>query len=279
MSESDVAVESGLLHVYEAGDGDLPVFWMHGTPNVGWPPAPLAAVSLRLGIRWIGYDRPGYGGSTPRPGRSVASAAADVVAIADELAIERFAMFGHSGGAPHALACGALIRGRVAAVVAASSLAPYGATGLDYFAGMIPSGQAALGSAAAGRATKEMFEASGAVYDPEFTVADAGALAGPWNWFDDVVGAAAESGPEPAIDDDMAYVSPWGFDVAAVRVPVLLLHGYQDGIAPLGHAEWLADRLPDAELRAYPDDGHISVLTHGDAALAWLRLRWPTGQP
>ena len=272
-SASDVAIESGLLHVYQAGDGDLPVFWLHGTPNVGWPPAPLAAVSERLGIRWISYDRPGYGGSTPRPGRSVASAAADVLAIADELVVDRFAVMGHSGGSPHALACGALLGHRALAVVAVASLAPYDSPGLDWFAGMIPSGRAALGAAADGRSSKEAFEASGAGYDPQFTAADEAALNGPWNWLTGVVAAGNANGPEPAIDDDMACVSPWGFDVAAVRVPVLLQHGGQDGIAPVDHVEWLAARLPDSELRVYPDDGHLSVLTHADAALAWLRLR------
>ena len=62
------------LHIYQHGDG-LPVFWHHGTPNIGPPPAPLFPTSDRLGLRWVSYDRPGYGGSTPRPGRTVASAA------------------------------------------------------------------------------------------------------------------------------------------------------------------------------------------------------------
>ena len=46
-------------------------------------------------------------------GRSVADAAADIAALADELGFERFAVVGGSGGAPHALACGALLADRV----------------------------------------------------------------------------------------------------------------------------------------------------------------------
>jgi pimeloyl-ACP methyl ester carboxylesterase len=80
----------------------------------------------------VSYDRPGYGGSTPQPGRDVASAATFTAAIADALGIEQFAVMGHSGGAPHALACGARLADRVVAVVSVAALAPFGAEGLDW---------------------------------------------------------------------------------------------------------------------------------------------------
>nr|WP_141715227.1 alpha/beta fold hydrolase [Micromonospora rhizosphaerae] len=99
------------------------------------------------------------------------------------------------------------------------------------------------------------------------------ALNGEWSWFGSVVGPAAQAGPGGLIDDDLAYVSPWGFDPARISAPVLLLHGDRDGIVPSSHGEWLAGRCPGAELRRYPDDGHISVLRHGEAALAWFRRR------
>nr|WP_093878603.1 alpha/beta hydrolase [Streptomyces sp. TLI_105] len=248
----------------------LTVFWQHGTPNVGAPPAPLLPAAARLGIRWVSYDRPGYGGSTPRPGRDIASAAADVEAVADALGIGRFAVMGHSGGGSHALACGALLPERVLAVVAVAGLAPFGAEGLDWFAGMTASGAAALRAAAEGRAAKEAYEAD-AAYDPEmFTAADHAALAGEWSWFGDVVGPAVEGGPGGLIDDDLAYVSPWGCDPAEIVAPVLLLHGGGDRIVPSAHGRWLADRCPDAELRLVPDEGHVSVLGGGSAALEWL---------
>ena len=126
---------------------------------------------------------------------------------------------------------------------------------------------------AEGRAAKERFEASGAEYDPEFTPADLAALAGDWSWFGSVVGPALAAGPGGLIDDDLAYVSPWGFAPAEVAVPVLLLHGGRDRIVPSSHGEWLAAHLPSAELRLSPDDGHISILTSGVAALEWLRER------
>ena len=277
-TELDLALDDGAtLHVYDTGpaggDDRLAVFWHHGTPNLGAPPAPLFAESDRLGIRWVSYDRPGYGGSTPCPGRSVGSAAGYVAAVADSLGIERFALMGHSGGGPHALACGARLPDRAVAVVSGAGLAPFDAEGLDWFAGMAPSGVASLSAAAEGRAAKERHEASDAEYDPEFTPADLAALGGEWSWFGSVVGPAVAAGPGGLIDDDLAYVSPWGFDPAGVAVPVLLLHGGRDRIVPSSHGEWLAARCPSAELRLSPDDGHISILTSAPAALAWLRER------
>ena len=72
------------------------------------------------------------------------------------------------------------------------------------------------------------------------------------------------------VDDELSYVAPWGFAPGQVRAPVLLLHGGQDRIVPSSHAEWLASRIPSAELWLRPDDGHISVLHSAEAALGWL---------
>jgi pimeloyl-ACP methyl ester carboxylesterase len=193
VTEFDLALSGGrTLHAYDMGSGGaagrLAVFWHHGTPNIGAPPEPLFAAADRLGIRWVSYDRPGYGGSTPHQGRDVASAAADVSSVADALGLDQFAVMGHSGGSTHALACGALLPERVLGVVSMAGLAPFGAEGLDWFAGMVASGVASLRAAAEGRAAKERFEASAAEYDPEFTPADLAALSGEWSWLAGVVG-------------------------------------------------------------------------------------------
>jgi pimeloyl-ACP methyl ester carboxylesterase len=266
MRELDV----GSLHVYDTGGADrLPLVYHHGTPNIGAPPEPLFADADRLGIRWIGYDRPGYGGSAPDPGRDVASAARHTARIADALGIDRFAVLGHSGGGPHALACAALLPDRVLAAVSISGLAPYGAEGLDWFAGMTSPGS--LRAAVRGRAAKEAYEAASTEDDPGFIAADWAALEGVWGWFGKVVGPAMAAGPAAAIDDDLAYVMPWGFDPAVIAVPVLLAHGGRDASVPSSHSEWLAARIPSAELRISPADGHISILNPAAVpALEWL---------
>lgn len=273
ISERDLTLADGrTLHVYDTGaeSGKLTVVWHHGTPNIGTPPQPLFEASERLGIRWVGYDRPSYGGSSPQPGRNIATAAALTAHVTDALGIDSFTVMGHSGGGPHALACAALLPNRVLSVVSVSGLAPYGAKGFDYFAGLTPAGEASIRAALAGRTAKEAHEAS-AEFDPEtFTPSDYAALSSTWSWFESVVEPAQASGPGGLIDDDVAYVAPWGFDVANIVAPTLLVHGEEDRMVLPSHSRWLAHHIPSAELQLYPDDGHISVLHAAPSALAWL---------
>ena len=260
------------LHAYDTGgdDGRLAVFWHHGSPNIGSPPVPLFPAAERLGIRWVSYDRPGYGGSTPNPDRDVASAAGYTSAVADALGIDRFAVMGHSSGGSHALACAALLPERVLGVVSMAGLAPFGAEGLDWFEGFGPGGAAQLRSAAAGRAALEKHFAE-SDDEPGFTPKDEAALAGGWSWLIDVVRPALAGGMGGFVDDDIAGVGAWGFDPADVVVPALFLHGGRDQVVPAAHGEWLAHRVPSAELWLLPEDGHISILNQGAAAMGWLR--------
>jgi pimeloyl-ACP methyl ester carboxylesterase len=128
------------LAVEDAGDrGGRPVLVHVGTPGGRrlYGPRTLADAERRQ-LRLISYDRPGYGGSTPQPGRSTADCAGDVRVICEALGIERVAMWGHSGGGPHVLACAALLPDLVPAVASLASLAPYDAEGLDWLAGFSP---------------------------------------------------------------------------------------------------------------------------------------------
>jgi pimeloyl-ACP methyl ester carboxylesterase len=277
IENSAVLPDGRVLHHYDtgAGDGaDLAVVWFHGTPNLGEPPRPLFQAAAERGIRFVSYERPAYATSTEQPGRDVAAAAGDVAAVADALGLRRFAVLGHSGGGPHALACAALLPDRVVAAVDISGTAPYGGEGLDFFAGLNPGGEAELRAAVLGReALAKCLESSD--YDPEmFTPADHAALAGEWAWLGGMAGKALEGGLTGMIDDDLAYVAPWGFDPAEIDVPVLICHGDQDRVVPAAHSRWLAAHIPSAELRLYEGDGHISVLDSAAVpALDWIRSR------
>ena len=241
VTETDLQLADGrTLHAYDTrtddADGRLAVFWHHGSPNIGAPPEPLFSAADRLGIRWVSYDRPGYGGSTPRPERDVASAAGYASAVADALGIDRFALMGYSHGGSHALACAALLPERVLGVVSVAGLAPFGAGGLDWFEGFGVGGAAELRAAAAGRAALEKHLA-GSDVEPDFTPEDEAALTGEWSWFMDV------------------------FDA-----PAHFVHGGRDRVVPAAHGEWLARRVPSAEMWPRPDDGHVSILTRGAVA-------------
>ena len=276
VTETDLRLGDGrTLHVYDASadgaDARLAVFWHHGTPNIGAPPEPLVPAAAKLGIRWVSYDRPGYGGSTPHPGRDVASAAADVSSIADAMGIRQFAVMGHSGGSPHALASAALLPERVLAAVCVAGSAPFSAEGLDWFEGRTAFGAAELRAAAGGRAALSDYLSS-TEFDPEqFTPADHATLAGAWSWLAAVAGQAIEHDAGGMVDDDLAYVAPWGFDPGRVSVPTLFLHGGKDRIVPSSHGKWLARHIRSAELWLRPDDGHISILNSAATAVDWLR--------
>ncbi|GAA1867042.1 alpha/beta fold hydrolase [Asanoa iriomotensis] len=259
------------LHVYDTGrPAPHTVFWHHGTPNLGAPPVPL----LDERVRWVSYDRPGYGPSTRVPGRDVSSAARFTTAIADLLGLDRFGVVGHSGGGPHALAVAALLPERVTGVVIGSSPAPWGAEGLDWFGDMAPGAAAAFHAALAGPEARQSFgEQPPGDPDIGFCDADEDALATDWSWVLDVVRPAIAQGPTAAADDDLAYVAPWGFDPAAVSAPVLVLTGTRDRMVPPAHGAWLARQIPSATLRASDVDGHVSVLRRFPDAMAWLTSR------
>lgn len=265
------------LTVFEGGDPDgLAVVVQHGTPGSGLLYAAHERLARAQGIRLVGYDRPGYGESTPATGRSVAGAARDLEAIADALGLDRFAGWGISGGGPHILACAALCDERLLAVASLASVAPYEANGLDWLGGMGQSNVEEFGAVRDGK------DAARAYLECERTMLLGAALDELQGAWASLLGEAdrfvldgalaghllesAKRGLQPAVegwlDDDLAFVAPWGFDVAAVARPVLLVHGRDDRFVPVSHGEWLADRIPGAEARITRDDGHLTLMEH-----------------
>jgi pimeloyl-ACP methyl ester carboxylesterase len=274
VASHDLRLSDGrVLRVHDSAAEDeaeaFTVLWHHGSPQTGAPLVPLLAAAAERGIRLLSYGRPSYGGSSPLPDRNVASSASDVVQIAEALGLARFAVMGASGGGPHALACAALLPERVSGAASIAGLAPFEADGLDWFAGMAD--ESALRAAARGREARVRYEET-AEFDPEsFTERDYAALAGAWSALGADVGVAAAAGPEGLIDDDLAFVAPWGFDVTDITVPVLLVHGGQDRVVPPAHGDWLLRHCRDAELWFRPHDGHISILDACPLAMDWLR--------
>ena len=277
------------LAVEDAGDPNgRPVMVHEGTPNSRhlYPPAAIDAAAR--GLRLISYDRPGYGGSTPQPGRTVADCAADVRAICAELGISRLAMWGISGGGPHVLACAALLPDLVIAAASLASLAPLDAEGLDWFAGMgelnaddtrlfLRDREAARAKLDADR--EEILGASAADVvkglQTLLSPTDAAALndgLADFLVYCDHEGLAP--GNEGWWDDGVAHCTPWGFELSAISVPILLMHGRQDQFVPFGHGQWLAAHIPGVEARLLDHDGHLTLLTNRVPEVhAWLKER------
>ena len=279
LRHQDVRLDDGrTLRAYDTGDGvaddAFTVVWHHGSPQTGAPLAPLLSAARQRGIRLVSYGRPSYGGSSPHTGRTVASAAADTARIADALGVSRFAVMGASGGGPHALACAALLAGRVMGAVCVAGLAPL-TEDFDWFAGMVAPG--GLRAAVAGREARERHAETDEFDEASFTSADWAALAGAWSSLGADAGRAGAAGPDGLIDDDLAFVAPWGFEVTGIDAPVLLVQGGQDRVVPPAHAHRLMRTCPRPELWLRPHDGHVSILDACPLAMDWLKAHGEYG--
>jgi len=286
------------FEAWGADDG-VPIFLLHGTPGSRRGPRPRAPVLYQMGVKLISYDRPGYGESDPRPGRTVADAACDVQAIADELKLNAFGVVGRSGGAPHALACAAQLAERVVGVVVLVGLAPSDAEHLDWYEGMAPVNEAehrsadvSLSALAERQAPAQISTSAVGVglaeraeqirRDPQSLLQDLreGLSTADFRVVDDVsirrqladtYAEALRDGPEGWIEDAVALRQPWGFDLAKVEQPVMLWHGTEDRFSPIGHARWLADQLPKAEFWLEDGAAHFSAIEALPSALTWVK--------
>lgn len=271
------------------------VFLLHGTPGSLSGPRPRGIYLHRLGIRLISYNRPGYPGSDRSQGRSVAEAAEDIEAIADQLDIGEFSVIGRSGGAPHALAAAAAenLRGRVKCVAALSSLAPCDADDLQWFSGMTESNVHAYTEAIENvpalvatfdqRAREARNGAQGlfGVLDPELAGADK-KVVGDIALRRIIAQTHREALRESAdgwVDDVLALSSPWNVDVAKINVPVLLWHGEDDVFVPPAHTAWLARRIPTATYHVPRETAHFGAVEILPEILSWVLGRVYPAEP
>ena len=266
---------------YGPADG-LPVISLAGTPGTRWERPDVITAFEQAALRVAAPDRPGYGGSTRQPGRTVASVAADVQMIADAHGWPRFAVTGFSGGGPHALACAALLPARCLAAVSLAGLAPAHAGGLDWMAGMAPENVTELTAAAQGEPALTPFLEAAAAGVGQVTgqqvaeelgglisAADRAVVTG--EFADHMAGSfriALRAGIAGWRDDDIAFVSDWGFPVEqASAVPVAIWQGDEDRMVPFSHGAWLAAHVPGARAHLVPGEGHLTIAVRSFGAV------------
>ncbi len=272
----------------ESGDpGGSPVFLFHGTPGSRLGPIPREIVLHQLHIRLITFDRPGYGCSDRRPGRSVGDIAADVRAIADALGIDRFGVIGRSGGGPHALACAALLPDRTTRAAVLVGLAPSQGEGLDWFEGMTSSNKREYRSARnVGQAISARYSsrADGIRANPtrfltgmrdELTMSDRRIVgdAGLRRMLIESYAEAVRYSADGWIDDVLAFSAPWGFDPADIKIPTMLWHGANDQFSPVGHLRWLAARIRSSIAIVQPGMAHFGQFDVLPDVLRWIAER------
>ncbi len=278
------------LTVHEGGDpAGAPIVVHHGTPGCGLLWDGWSASAADRGVRLVGLDRAGYGGSTPLAGRTVAQAAADTTAVADALGIDRFATWGISGGGPHALACAALGGDRVVAAASLAGIAPWGTDGLDWLAGMGEANLEEFDLALTGvevlRPALEELRAEMLAATPETFFdgveslvgpADRAVLSGPLAaWLHETIVVGLPGSAAGWVDDDIAFTTDWGFDPGRIDRPVLVVHGADDRFVPIAHGRWLAERIPGAEAWLDDENGHLTLYERRVPQVHdWLRERF-----
>ena len=259
---------------YGARDGQ-PLMFFTGTPGsrLDGRVGEAEAVARERGVRVIALERPGYGLSDRKPDRRVVDWADDVRQVADQLGLDRFAVYGYSGGGPHALACGARLPDRVSAVATVSGNGVPGITGA--LEGMGPNE----------RLLYRLTRVSPWLVDAVYRLVRRNAQRNPDRFFRDfekdcsasdrallqdasireaflaTVREALRSGVGGAVDDWVAYGRrPWGFRPEDVRTPTALIFGDADRIVPIAQGRDLARRIPDAHVHEIPGEGHLLII-------------------
>jgi pimeloyl-ACP methyl ester carboxylesterase len=260
------------LTVSGPADG-VPLVFHHGTPGSVIQLRGMQRAAHERGLRMVTFSRPGYGDSARLPGRTVASVVDDVVAVLDHIDAGRCLVAGWSGGGPHSLATAALLPDRVAGALVIAGVAPYEAEGLDFLAGMGEGNIEEFGAAAQGEAVlRPMLEAEA----PGLRGGDAAALlegmstllpeadrAVLTDEFGEDLAAHMAEGLRVSVggwlDDDLAFLRPWGFDLSSIKVPTFLWQGNEDLMVPFAHGQWLAGHIPGVKAHLEDGHGHLSV--------------------
>ena len=263
-----------VLEVEVSGpDGGPVLLFHHGTPGGSTQLDQMARVVHDRGHRLVTWSRAGYGASSRRTGRDVASEASDAATLLDHLGVETCVVAGWSGGGPHALACGAVLAHRVRAVLCIAGVAPFAAAGLDFLADMGEENVDEFGAAVAGedalRAYLDeqrdaMLEITGPQIAEEMATllppVDKAQLSGSFGDFlAEEFRQAVSHGVDGWLDDDLAFTRPWGFAPADVTVPTYLWQGSDDLMVPFAHGEWLAERIPGVTAHLEQGEGHLSI--------------------
>jgi pimeloyl-ACP methyl ester carboxylesterase len=271
----------------EYGDpGGKPLFYFHGFPASRFEAELTASAAKKAGLRIIAADRPGFGISDGKPGRTIPGWADDVTELADALGIGRFAILGVSGGGPYALACARMIPQRLTAAGIVCSLGPLSGTGLltemrwpaRLFFGLSLRSPSLLRLVLdlIGPFLRRQPSATLNLLTTAAPAADRTVLARPE--VKRILAAsmkeAFRDGVQGAIAELELYSRPWGFAPAEISETVHLWHGTADATVPPSHGRYLAAALPHCRAAFVSGEGHFSLpLGHMEEILRTLKGR------
>jgi pimeloyl-ACP methyl ester carboxylesterase len=261
-----------------------PVLRFQGTPGSRKSRHPREDSYVRLGVRVLVFDRPGYGKSTRLDGRGISVVADDAAQLLDHVGLGQVHAIGGSGGGPHVLAFAARHPERVNAVTVVVGGAPLEEPEVQGLIGLNRDGWYA-----AHEGWDAMFGLLAPVQEQ--------VLADPLAQFRAIMDAAPESdkavmedpdwqrvlvedvtealgpGAEGWADEAMALILDWDFDPTEVRSSVVWWHGEHDANAPISAVRRLLSRMDGVDLRAWGDSGHLEPFRRHDEILGELLSR------
>ena len=256
---------------------DRALVYCHGTPAPPVPMKEFEQAATEAGLTLVMPTRPGYGHSTPHPGRAVVDHAHDVRELLDHLGLASGIAVGWSGGGPHALALGAALSDRITGVATIAGVGPWGDPLFDWFDGMGAGNIEEFGMAAGPEdAFRAFLEAEAAplatvqaedvvaAMGPHLSEVDANKLS-EGEFASDMAAELRRAflvSVDGWLEDDYAFMKPWGFDFSEVKVPVSLWQGRQDLMVPYTHGEYMATRLPNVKAHLLEDEGHLTLINH-----------------
>lgn len=248
------------------------IIFHHGTPGDVTTWSTWVDLCESKGIRAISYSRAGYGLSDRNKNRIVSDVNKDISQVLKAKGIKRFVSIGWSGGGPHALANTALAENRGA--ISLAGVGAFGQPDLDFLEGMGQENHDEFGAALAGyNQIEEWMAINGPAMQTVTGDQVRESLGGLIGAADKAVieGAYADAlatnfcralanGFTGWIDDDMAFIEKWGFELENINKPVFLWQGDQDLMVPHAHGQWLAKHISGANLNFVPGHGHLSLL-------------------
>lgn len=252
---------------------DLPLLVLHGFPGSRLQAALLDGAARTQGVRLIAPDRPGFGDSSPAPGRSLLSYADDIAEWTDAIGLRRFGVVGISCGGAYALALAKAIPERLSYVGLLAGMGPMDLPALrrdQHPALRVMFGLARVHPALAApmflldrrlfrnhpqralRAIQQMLSgADRTLFETDRRFAEA-FIAG--------MAEAYRAGIGGAMTEAALIAAPRGYDLASITVPVHLHQGTEDRHVPTAMARHVAQEIPAASLRLYHGEGHASIL-------------------
>ena len=279
-TEDGLAFEDGRLTLPDGrvlawrwwGDpGGTPMLRIQGTPGSRLQRNPDATIQRDLGVRYLVADRPGYGGSTRKPGRGVADVTDDLVALLDAQGLDRVPVMGTSGGGPHALAIAARHPDRISAVSVVVGAAPLVQAEIERLVGVN-----AEGYDAAQKGWQALYDylvpirerllgdagMQGVLHDAPPT--DRAIMESPtWQRLSrENLAEALCQGVEGWADESLVLNGSWDFDPREVKSTVTWWHSEDDKNAPLSAARRVAAQLHRLDMRIWHGEGHFAALVH-----------------